>query len=202
MARATNVLRRAHRAIEDLDLLKILESELNHELSSMRFQNEKIGSFGDFVLEWDSPKSQDVILRKKCSSGEEVAISALLGRDTFLEDDRFPAEALLKICVKKPGLSSILKFDCVASNRGGGQPDFHIQNAHYIPLSSSLNSSIYRGPLFSDLDPALQHELRQYLATRGIEEEFTNNLLLYLHKKEQGQYTGWLQKLKEMMDGT
>lgn len=38
MARATNVLRRGYRAIEDLDLLKILESELNHELSSMRFQ--------------------------------------------------------------------------------------------------------------------------------------------------------------------
>ncbi|XP_042001124.1 mitochondrial acidic protein MAM33 [Salvia splendens] len=202
MARVTNVLRRAYKSIEDLDLLRILESELNHELSSMRFQNEKMGSFGDFVVEWDSPKSQDVILRKKCSSsGEEVAISALLGRDTFHEDSRFPAEALLKICVKKPGLSSILKFDCVASNRGGTQPDFHIHNAHYIP-SSSLSSSVYRGPLFSDLDPALQHELKQYLAARGIEEDFTNNLLLYLHKKEQGQYTGWLQKLKEMMDRT
>ena len=111
-------------------------------------QNEKMGSFGDFVVEWDSPNSQDVILRKKCSSsGEEVAISALLGRDTFHEDSRFPAEALLKICVKKPGLSSILKFDCVASNRGGTQPDFHIHNAHYIQ-SSSLSSSVYRGPLF------------------------------------------------------
>lgn len=54
----------------------------------------------------------------------------------------------------------------------------------------------------SDLDPALQHELKQYLAARGIEEDFTNNLLLYLHKKEQGQYMGWLQKLKEMMDRT
>ncbi|KAH6832591.1 hypothetical protein C2S53_010935 [Perilla frutescens var. hirtella] len=202
MAKVTNVLRRAHRAIEDLDLLKILESELNQELSSMRFQNEKIGSFGDFALEWDSPESQDVILRKKNSSGEEVAISALLGRDTFEEDSRFPAEALLKICVKKPGLSSILKFDCVASNRGGDQPDFQIQSAHYIPLSSSPNASIYGGPLFSDLDPSLQHELRQYLATRGIKEDFTNNLLLYLHKKEQGQYTGWLQKLKDMMDRT
>lgn len=63
-------------------------------------------------------------------------------------------------------------------------------------------SSYWPHPFCSDLDPGLQHELRQYLATRGIEEDFTNNLLLYLHKKEQGQYTGWLQKLKEMMDGT
>lgn len=120
-------------------------------------QNEIMGSFGDFELEWDSPRSQDVVLRKKCPSGEEVAVSALLGRETFEEDSRFPAEALMKICVKKPGLSSILKFDCVASNRGGTQPDFQIQNAHYIPSSSSsLNSSIYRGPVFRYLSNVLK----------------------------------------------
>ncbi|KAI3471704.1 hypothetical protein Pfo_028354 [Paulownia fortunei] len=199
MPRVTKVLRRARKALEDLDLLKILESELNHELSSMRYQDDKIGSLGDFVVEWDSPQSQDVVLRKKCSSGEEVAVSALLGRDTFQGDSRLPREALMKICVKKPGLSSILQFDCVASNKGGSEPDFDIQNAHYITSSSCLDSSIYRGPLFSDLDPALQHELRQYLAARGIEENFTNSVLLHLHKKEQGQYMGWLQKLKNMM---
>ncbi|KAL0339696.1 UNVERIFIED_CONTAM: hypothetical protein Sradi_4486400 [Sesamum radiatum] len=181
MPRVTQVLRRARKAIEDLDLLKILESELSHELSSMRYQ------------------SQDVVLRKKCSSGEEVAVSALLGRDTFHGDGSLPAEALLKICIKKPGLSSILKFDCVASNKGGSEPEFDIQNAHYIPSSSRVDSSIYRGPLFSDLDPALQHELRQYLAARGIEENFTNSLLLHLHKKEQGQYMSWLQKLRDTM---
>ncbi|KAL0453134.1 UNVERIFIED_CONTAM: hypothetical protein Slati_1291500, partial [Sesamum latifolium] len=148
MPRVTQVLRRARKAIEDLDLLKILESELSHELSSMRYQDDKVGSFGDFVLEWDSPQSQDVVLRKKCSSGEEVAVSALLSRDTFQGDGSLPAEALLKICVKKPGLSSILKFDCVASNRGSSKPEFDIQNAHYISSSSRVDSSIYRGPLF------------------------------------------------------
>ncbi|KAI3471619.1 hypothetical protein Pfo_028269 [Paulownia fortunei] len=155
MPRVTKVLRRARKALEDLDLLKILESELNHELSSMRYQDDKIGSLGDFVLEWDSPQSQNV----------EVAISALLGRDTFQGDGRLPREALMKIC-----------FDCVASKKGGSEPDFDIQNAHYIPSS-----------------------LRQYLAARGIEENFTNSVLLHLHKKEQGQYMGWLQKLKNMM---
>ncbi|KAG8371991.1 hypothetical protein BUALT_Bualt12G0021100 [Buddleja alternifolia] len=201
MPRVTQILRRARKAVHDFDLLKILESELNHELSSMRYQNDKIGSVGDFVLEWDSPSSQDVVLRKKCSSGEEVAVSALLGRDTFQGDGTLPREALMKICVKKPGLSSILQFDCVASNRGGNESEFEIQNANYLPSSSlsCLNSSTYRGPLFSDLDPALQDELKQYLAARGIEENFTNFLLLHLHKKEQSQYMVWLQKLKDMM---
>ncbi|PIN06531.1 hypothetical protein CDL12_20921 [Handroanthus impetiginosus] len=198
MPRATPVLRRARKAIQDLDLLKILGSELNHELSSMRYQDEKVGSFGDFVLEWDSSRSQDVLLRKKSSSGEEVAVSALLGRETFQGDGRLLREALMKICVKKPGMSSILQFDCVASNRDS-ELDFFIHNAYYIPSSSSLGSLIYRGPVFSDLDPSLQVELMRYLTARGIEENFANSLLLYLHKKEQGQYTSWLQKLRDMI---
>ncbi|KAL3632503.1 hypothetical protein CASFOL_025487 [Castilleja foliolosa] len=197
MPRVTKLFNRTRKAIQDFDLLKILESELNHELSSMRYQDDQIGSFGDFVVEWDSPKSQDVLLRKKYSSGDEVAISALLGRDTFQGDGRLPREALLKICIKKPGLSSILQFDCVASNKG--EPSFDIQNTHYIKSSSCIDSSAYRGPLFSDLDPALQHELRQYLVARGIEENFANSLLVHLHRKEQGQYMDWLQKLKSMM---
>lgn len=200
MPRVTRVLQRARKAIEDLDLLKILESELNHELSSLRYQDDKVGFFGDFVLEWDSPQSQDVLLRKKCSSGEEVAVSALLGRDTFQGDGRFPREALLKICVKKPGLNSILQFDCVASNNGDSKAEIDIQTAHYIPSLSSLDSSsLYKGPEYSDLDPTLQQELKQYLTVRGIEENFTNSLLLLLHKKEQGQYMTWLQKLKDML---
>ncbi|GKE56977.1 mitochondrial glycoprotein, partial [Tanacetum coccineum] len=50
-----------------------------------------------------------------------------------------------------------------------------------------------------DLDPALQQELKQYLISRGIEESFTNFLILHLHKKEQNQYVNWLQKLEAMV---
>lgn len=38
MPRVTQILQRARKSIQDLDLLKILESELNHELSSLRYQ--------------------------------------------------------------------------------------------------------------------------------------------------------------------
>ncbi|CAA0840695.1 Mitochondrial glycoprotein family protein [Striga hermonthica] len=112
-------------------------------------------------------------------------------------DGRLPREALMKICVKKPDMSSILQFDCVASNRG--ELDFDIQNAHCISSSKSFDSSTYRGPLFSDLDPSLQNGLRQYLAARGIEKNFANSLLIHLHNKEHGQYMNWLQKLTNMM---
>ncbi|KAL2535032.1 Mitochondrial glycoprotein family protein [Abeliophyllum distichum] len=199
MPKLTPVLRSACKAIQELDLLKVLQSEISHELSSNRFQKDESDSSGDFVLDWDSPQSQDVVLRKKCASGEEVAVSALLGHDTFQGDGSFPREALIKICIKKPGLTSLLQFDCVASGKGGNQLEFDIQNANYIHSPSCLGSSFYKGPSFSSLDPDLQHELKQYLANRGIGEDFINFLILHLHRKEQGQYVNWLHKLKDMM---
>ena len=53
--------------------------------------------------------------------------------------------------------------------------------------------------LYSSLDPQLQDALKEYLVARGIRENLTNFLLLALHKKEQGQYLDWLQKLESFV---
>lgn len=45
----------------------------------------------------------------------------------------------------------------------------------------------------------LHGELREYLATKGIGTDLTDFLLFYLHKKEQGQYVKWLQKLESIV---
>ena len=100
------------------------------------------------MLDWDSPQSQDVVLRKKCESGEEVAVSALLGPETFKGESSFPREALMKVCIKKPGLSSILQFDCGVSSKGDDGSELDIHNAYYIPSSTSLDSSIYKAPSY------------------------------------------------------
>lgn len=101
-------------------------------------------------MEWDSPKSKDVLLRKKGKSGEEVACSALLGSQIFEADSGFPAATniKMKVCIKKPGLSSILQFDCEGSSRGKDKSRFDIQNAYCIQSTSSFRSSLYRGPPF------------------------------------------------------
>ncbi|KAI7990690.1 Uncharacterized protein LOK49_LG12G02745 [Camellia lanceoleosa] len=199
MPRVTTLLRKSYKAIHDFDLLKALQSEIRHEQSSNQFQDNQSGSLGDFVLDWDSPQSQDVVLRKKCESGEEVAVSALLRPETYEGESSFPREALMKVCIKKPGLSSILQFDCGAFGKGDNGSDFAIHNAYYIPSSTCLDSSIYKGPSFSSLDPNLQDELKNYLVSKGIEDMFTNFVLLHLHRKEQGQYVKWLHKLEEMV---
>lgn len=105
-------------------------------------------------MDWDSPHSQDVVLRKKCESGEEVAVSALLGPRTYGEEDEedkesiFPREALMKVCIKKPGLSSILQFDCgVSGSNVGDWSSVYINGLHYLP-STSLDCSIYKSPSY------------------------------------------------------
>ncbi|KAA3457114.1 Mitochondrial acidic MAM33 [Gossypium australe] len=199
MPRATQILRKSRKVVEDLNLLKVLQSEISHELSSNSFQDENNGSLGDFVLDWNSSRSQDVVLRRKSESGEEVAVSALLSQKTYDTEGIFPRKLLMKVCVKRPGLSSILQFDCGVSEKGVCRSDFKIRSAYFLQSTTVPGSSIYRGPLFSSLEPQLQDALKEYLVARGIREDLTNFLLLTLHKKEQGQYLDWLQKLESFV---
>lgn len=180
-------------------MLKLLQSEISHELTSHYFQDKESGSQGDFVLEWNSPQSEDVVLRRKNESGEEIAVSALLGQETYDSEGKFPREVLMKVCVRKPGLSSILQFDCGVSEKDVNRSDFNIRSAYYLQSATVPSSSIYRGPSLSTLDPNLQDALKEYLVARGIGENLTNFLLLTLHKKEQGQYLDWLRKLESIV---
>ncbi|KAE8098749.1 hypothetical protein FH972_016789 [Carpinus fangiana] len=196
---ASPVLRQCRKVLQDSDLLKVLQSEITHELSSNRFLNNQSGSLGDFLVEWDSSQSQDVVLRRKCELGEEVVVSAVLGPFTYGRESVFPRGVLMKVCLKKPGLGSILQFDCGVSDRGNNGSEFNIHNACYIQSSARLGPSAYRGPVFSSLDPQLQDALKEYLVSKGIGENLTNFLLLHLHKKEQGQYVNWLHKLESLV---
>lgn len=112
-------------------------------------QNNQSGPVRDFCVEYDSSQSQDVVLRKKCESGEEVAVSALLGPVTYgRQSSMFPREIVMKVCLKKPGLRSILQFDCGVSPRGDYGSEFDIHNAYYIQSSTQLGPSVYRGTEF------------------------------------------------------
>ena len=188
MRRVNGILRQSQKALQDLDLLKVLQSEIRHEQSHDRFQvpsntisnpasltrsvaflyfvtktrkkagiivlfpwmqNYQGGNPGDFVVDWDSPASQDVVLRRKCESGEEVAVSALLSPITFRnEEGSFPRDLLMKVCVKKPGLSPVLQFDCGVFSKDHERLEFNIHSAYYIPSPACLNPSAYRGPSF------------------------------------------------------
>ncbi|TKY62642.1 Mitochondrial acidic protein MAM33 [Spatholobus suberectus] len=189
-----NLCHNQQKHLQDLELLKCFKSEIKFELSSNHFQNAQGGSLGDFVVDSDSPNSKDVVLRRKFDSGEEVAVSAILGPPNYEKDLVFARDAFMKVCVKKPALSCILQFDCEVREETDKGSDFDIYNAYYLRSPTCLSPSIYRGPLFSTLDSELQHALREYLIAKGIGVSLTNFLLHYLHKREQEQYVNWLKK--------
>lgn len=119
------------------------------------------------MIDWDSSHSKDVIMRKKCESGEELAVSALLGDETFLGDVCYPKEAEMKVCIKKTGLSSILQFDCKVLDEGQDKVDFHIQNAYYLKSPTNLGPSVYRGPVFRYISVDLVSEISSNFICQG-----------------------------------
>lgn len=151
------------------------------------------------MVDWDAPQSQDVVLRRRYGLGEEIAVSALLGPHQLEGDNYLPREAFMKVCITKPSLSSVLQFDCSVFSRGVDGSEFDIRNAYYLKSPDSIGTSVYKGPLYSYLDPDLQKAFKEYLISRGITGDFTNFLLLHLHKKEQNQYVNWLHKLENAM---
>ncbi|KAK9103782.1 hypothetical protein Sjap_021036 [Stephania japonica] len=157
-------------------------------------------SLGGFVVDWDHERFKDVILRRELESGEEIAVSALLEEEEEgLGDEEYPCRVLMKVCLKKPGLRSLLQFDCVSSSGESG-PDFAVYNAYHLPPSMrSCCDSIYRGPSFRSLDSRLQAAFKEYLRAKGIGEELIGFLLQHLHRKENDQYVQWLGNLESML---
>ncbi|KAJ6852949.1 putative mitochondrial acidic protein MAM33 [Iris pallida] len=176
-------------------LLRVLRSEISHELSSSPppLQSQAGISVGDFVVDWDDARAQDVLLRRRAGpeEEEEVAVSGLLGPLRFDGEDPAPREALVKVVVKKAGLDPALHFHCRVFDGG-----FSVGSARYHSSVADLGPDKYRGPSFSTLDPLLQNALKGYLAERGINEELTAFLLQHLCQKEDGQYLNWLRTVE------
>ncbi|URD77328.1 Saccharopine dehydrogenase [Musa troglodytarum] len=166
-----------------------------------------------FMLEWTEVRTQDVVLRRQPDHifCEEIAVSALLAPLQFQDKDPLPRDVLMKVCIKKAGYDSVLRFDCRAfccdkdqllpwttmeTNDGGIGSDFTIRKAYCSSSVDYLGKCKSVGPIFSSLDPQLQKALKDYLVVRGITPKLTNFLLEHLHRKEHSQYVNWLRTME------
>ncbi|KAL5728922.1 hypothetical protein ACHQM5_001945 [Ranunculus cassubicifolius] len=201
MSNLTRIIRRGYSTIRDGKLLQVLHSRIKED-QSLDFKGHKDGSLGNFELSWNGPRSIDVILRRKFDSGEEIAVSALLGAINYAGEDSFPYKPLMKICIKKPDLSTLLQFDCVIENEGHGLSELLIKRACCLPSTNCFGESPYRGPVYSDLDPQLQAMFKEYLNDRGIGEDLVNFIILHLHRKDNDQYVNWLSRVEAMVSKT
>ncbi|URD77327.1 Saccharopine dehydrogenase [Musa troglodytarum] len=210
------IYRRGTALLRDGGLLQVLRSEINHELSSSCESScgDGVGSEVEgFMLEWTEVRTQDVVLRRQPDHifCEEIAVSALLAPLQFQDKDPLPRDVLMKVCIKKAGYDSVLRFDCRAfccdkdqllpwttmeTNDGGIGSDFTIRKAYCSSSVDYLGKCKSVGPIFSSLDPQLQKALKDYLVVRGITPKLTNFLLEHLHRKEHSQYVNWLRTME------
>lgn len=104
---------------------------------------------GNFALDWDDAKTQDLVLRRRFGSGEEIALSALLGPLIYEGKNPLPRHALMKVFVKKPDPEPILQFDCTVFHQDHeADSEFVIENVKYLSSTDPSRSSRYRGPSF------------------------------------------------------
>lgn len=185
---------------KDQFLLQVLQAEIAYEQSRQTDWEEEADRrlLGPFVLDWDAPDSQDVVLRRSYGQ-EEIAITALLDSDCCGENDEgevYLRAVLMKVCITKPGITSVLHFDCRLQGYGN---DAIINLVSYHQSTQSLHPSKYRGPPFRTLDYALQDAFKEFLEVRGINVELGNFLTRHLHNKEQQQYVKWLHSLESII---
>ncbi|KAH9305274.1 hypothetical protein KI387_009678, partial [Taxus chinensis] len=97
---------------------------------------------GSFLVDSDPPDSLDVVLRRSYEH-EDIAITALLGP---YEDGKaaeiYPHSVLIKVCITKVGVASILEFDCRLQGVGC---DIILNRVSY---HDSPEPSKYQGPTF------------------------------------------------------
>ncbi|KAI4341249.1 hypothetical protein MLD38_025994 [Melastoma candidum] len=202
MKSLSSILQQGLKARRDLELLSVLRSEIAHELSSPPIE-VRVVLWSPVILtrfRVVRVRIQDVLLKRKFISGEEIAVSAVLGAvDYMAPEGSFSRRLEMKVCVRKPGLSSVLQFNCkVPSHKAFSRPYF-VWDAHYIQTPVDLSRSIYKGRKFRSLPRTLRRQLEHYLCDKGIERDLVEFLLSHLHRKEQQQYVQWLQTIENLV---
>lgn len=99
------------------------------------------------------------------------------------------------VSVSKRGSNQELVFEC--STDGSFM---EIKRVSLEPEDEDdLEDGMYTGPVFDELDDAVQEALYSYLEERGITPELGEYLLHLLHDKEQREYMDWLDKMTSFL---
>lgn len=114
----------------------------------------------------------------------------------------------IKVLIEKPALNDGMFMNLFLQNT---EEAFMVDFINYqSDVKSLLNDQIlannefvdkvkYQGPRFSDLDPALQTALEQYLQTKGLDSELADFIVAYSEYKEENEYRQWLKNLEKFI---
>ncbi|GFH12248.1 uncharacterized protein HaLaN_07893 [Haematococcus lacustris] len=74
-----------------------------------------------------------------------------------------------------------------------------INHVSHEPKDGDVPDSAYTGPVFEELDEALQGHFREFLAERGISIDLGEYLRHLVYDKEQREYMAWLNRVAEFV---
>jgi len=86
-------------------------------------------------------------------------------------------------------------FNCIAYQQ------IQIENVQFVPAGKeSGDKELYGGPIFEDLDEALQEAMAAYLADRKVDDELCYFIAAYSTNKEQKEYVNWLNSVMNFVE--
>lgn len=67
------------------------------------------------------------------------------------------------------------------------------------PQGDFERAESYGGPDYEQLQPELRDSFLAYMSERGFDEALAEFIPAFLEVKEQGEYVGWLKKVKDFV---
>lgn len=189
--------RKDEEADEDYD-------DVKKYITSIFQLSEKIG-YGEVILSRNYKDEEEITIKFDCQDeadddeGGENLDDLENQQHAVSEDDAEQLNGKFGIhfevsIAKKNGDKAV--FSCIATHQ---QPS--IVHVNFVPATASDNdSSLYGGPRYEDLDPAVQGGFQQYLAERGIDDDLSFFVIQHSRYKEEEEYLHWLKTLNEFVN--
>lgn len=176
-----------------LKLAETLKDELEHEQSSYE-KSEVIagGPPAPFLLEQTPGDTLLTLKRKYKDEDVTVSVSDNL-QDNFPAAEEEGAEydtSAVSFNVSCARGGQALVFECVSDGT-----TLDITHVSCEPAEGLDSDTAYTGPVFQELDEALQSEFREFLMARGVNEDLGEYLRHLMYDKEQTEYMGWLARV-------
>ncbi|WJX16243.1 hypothetical protein P8452_06298 [Trifolium repens] len=180
----------------DSNILRILRNEIEY-LAPYVHQPET--EFKLFIVE-ERPGAQVVTMKGRFGDNEDIKIDATMF-DGFANVPAFGDDSSgvnvqlhlsLIVDISKGEDGNGLEFVCSA------WPDS--LDVHKVFILKRGSTKPFDGPDFRNLKPKLQEKFREYLDTRGVNNELCNFLYHYMMHKDKIELLRWMNRLKSFVE--
>ncbi|PFH37076.1 glycoprotein [Besnoitia besnoiti] len=184
------------------DLLKTIQSEIQHEQSTYEQDNELtqfIKNSGWTVSESDN--NMMVTLQKQVGNKKVlVEFSCVQSAEAPTEEGPVPEMSDFTVTITNPDESGVT-FYCSTTQDEEDKFRYCIGQVRFFKNAEEKESlSVYPGPYFEDLDDSFQQGLDDWLAKMGVDPELCDFIDRFSVDKENREYLGWLKKLAHFVE--